>query len=67
LENGLHGQGEYHQAFNNPIAFADPLGLWLEPGLILNIGETAGEQWMRHHGLGAGYTNPVFAQVPTYQ
>ncbi len=34
-------------------------------GLNRHIGESAGEQWMREHGMGDGYTSPVFAQIST--
>ena len=64
MQDALPGLSAYHQTFGNPVAFADPLGLWPEPGLNRHIGESAGEQWMREHGMGAGYTNPVFAQMP---
>ncbi len=63
MQDALPGQSAYHQAFNNPIAYADPLGLYPYGGLNRNIGESAGEQWMREHGLGSGYTNPVFQQM----
>ena len=67
MQDAMPGLSAYHQTFGNPVAFADPLGLWPEPGLNRNIGESAGEQWMREHGMGSGYTNPVFAQGPSYQ
>ena len=67
MQDAMPGLSAYHQTYGNPVAFADPLGLWPEPGLNRHIGESAGEQWMREHGMGAGYTNPVFAQGPSYQ
>ncbi len=64
MSDALPGMSPYHQSYNNPVAYADPLGLWPESGLNRHIGESAGEQWMREHGFGAGYTNPVFEQIP---
>ncbi len=37
LRDALPGQSPYHQSYNNPIAYADPLGLWPESGLNRHI------------------------------
>ena len=57
----MPGLSAYHQTYGNPVNYRDPLGLYgYGGGLNRHIGESAGEQWMREHGMGAGYTNPVF-------
>ena len=64
MQDAMPGLSSYHQTFGNPVAFADPLGLFPEGGVNRHMGESAGEQWMRESGLGSDYTNPVVAQMP---
>ena len=68
MQDAMPGLSAYHQTYGNPVNYRDPLGLYgYGGGLNRHIGESAGEQWMREHNMGDGYTNPVFAQGPSYQ
>ncbi len=68
MQDAMPGLSAYHQTYGNPVSYRDPLGLYgYGGGLNRHIGESAGEQWMREHGMGAGYTNPVFQNTrPSY-